>query len=67
MNLGINGCGSTSVADSGKIRKVLAINIDGLRPDALMVANTPTFDNLMAKGLYSLEARTQLQLETWSG
>lgn len=38
-----------------------------MKPDALMAANTPTFDHLMAKGLYTLEARTQFTKGTWSG
>ena len=58
VDLGITGCGSDTYTDSGKTRKVLSIVIDGIRPDALVLANTPTFDKLMDIGLYSLEART---------
>ena len=58
VDLGISGCGSGTYTDSGKKRKVLSIIIDGMRPDAILKANTPTFDELMATGLYSLEART---------
>ena len=58
VDLGITGCGSDVYTDSGKTRKVLSIVIDGMRPDAIMVANTPTFDDLMATGFYSREART---------
>ena len=58
VDLGITGCGSDSYTDSGKTRKVLSIIIDGMRPDAILEANTPTFDKLMSTGLYSLQART---------
>ena len=58
VDLGITGCGSDTYTDSGKTRKVLSIVIDGIRPDAIIEGNTPTFDELMATGLYSLEART---------
>ena len=37
-------------------KKVLIIGIDGCRPDALQVANTPNLDNLIANGLYSPDA-----------
>jgi hypothetical protein len=40
-----------------KNRKVLVIGIDGCRPDALMAANTPNLDKLMATGTFSLDAR----------
>ena len=36
-------------------------------PDAMVAASTPTLDHLMATGLYSLEARTQMSKGTWSG
>ena len=64
--MGIDGCGSTPNSFSTKDRRVLSIIIDGLRPDALTLATTPTFDKLMEKGLYSLESRTQLEKGTWS-
>ena len=38
------------------IKKVLLIGIDGCRADALELANTPTIDNLIANGVYSLDA-----------
>ena len=38
-----------------------------MRPDALLNAYTPTFDELMATGLYTLDARTQLKEITMSG
>jgi len=37
-------------------RKVLIIGIDGTRPDALLKANTPTIDSLVATSLYSYAA-----------
>ena len=37
-------------------KKVLLIGIDGCRPDALELANTPTLDNLIANGIYSPDA-----------
>lgn len=39
-------------------RKVLIIGIDGCRPDALVQANCPNIDGLMATGVYTLEANT---------
>ncbi|MEC7863584.1 MAG: LamG-like jellyroll fold domain-containing protein [Bacteroidota bacterium] len=36
--------------------KVLIIGIDGCRPDALELANTPNIDNLISNGLYSPDA-----------
>lgn len=40
------------------IKHVVIISIDGLRPDALEMANTPTLDNLRAGGAYSPQAQT---------
>ncbi len=37
---------------------VLYISIDGVRPDAIEQAHTPTFDALMNEGSYSLAARS---------
>ena len=37
-------------------RKALMIGIDGVRPDALVAAETPNMDGLMANGTYSLDA-----------
>ena len=36
-------------------RKVLMIGIDGCRPDALNLANTPNIDSLIDNGAYSLK------------
>lgn len=46
-------------------RKVLIIGIDGCRPDALVAADAPTIDSLMATGVYTLEGITHPP--TWSG
>lgn len=39
-------------------KKVLMIGIDGVRPDALVAANTPNLDRLAQNGTLSLQART---------
>lgn len=39
------------------INHVVIISIDGLRPDALAQADTPTFDNLQAQGAYQPQAQ----------
>ncbi|MCA9552398.1 MAG: alkaline phosphatase family protein [Myxococcales bacterium] len=39
-----------------RVRRVLMVGIDGLRPDALEAAATPNLDRLRAAGWYSLEA-----------
>ena len=43
---------------SSQERKVLMIGIDGCRPDALNLANTPNIDSLIDNGAYSLQAQT---------
>ena len=40
------------------IRHVVIISVDGLSPDALDMADTPTLDNLRAKGTYCPSAKT---------
>jgi predicted AlkP superfamily pyrophosphatase or phosphodiesterase len=76
--LGVVSCGSESGTDqetpSGKVRKhVLVIGIDGLRPDALVAANTPALDELIGNGAVTYDAyaggerRTQTQQATSSG
>jgi hypothetical protein len=42
-----------SLQVSAQERKVLFIGVDGVRSDALIVANTPTWDSLCAAGLYT--------------
>ncbi|MFZ1685845.1 MAG: alkaline phosphatase family protein, partial [Flavobacteriales bacterium] len=39
-------------------RRALIIGIDGCRPDALVLANTPNIDGLMATSVYTLEGNT---------
>jgi predicted AlkP superfamily pyrophosphatase or phosphodiesterase len=41
-----------SAGTAGAIEHVVLISIDGLRPDALEQANTPTLDGLRARGAY---------------
>ncbi len=41
-----------------EINHVIIISIDGLRPDALDLADTPTMDDLKAKGVYCPNAQT---------
>lgn len=40
------------------LSRVLLISVDGLRPDLLLRANTPTIRGLMERGSYSMWART---------
>jgi len=47
------------------VKKVLILGVDGCRPDALQVAGTPNFDQLVADGAASFAAQTGD--ETWSG
>ena len=47
------------------IRKLLHIGIDGCRADALMSANTPAMDNLIAQSIYSIDGLCAPP--TWSG
>lgn len=39
-------------------RTVVLFSVDGMRPDGMLQANTPTIDRLMAQGTYTLRART---------
>lgn len=47
---------SLHVFAGGQKRKVLLIGIDGTRTDALLRANTPNIDSLIAKGFYTLNS-----------
>lgn len=38
--------------------RVILVMIDGLRPDAIAAANTPTLHNIMQRGAYTLNARS---------
>lgn len=46
------------------IKHIVIISIDGLRPDALDQANTPTLDALRASGAYSSRAQTVIPSAT---
>ncbi|AUP80561.1 alkaline phosphatase family protein [Flavivirga eckloniae] len=46
--------------ETQKAKHVVVIGFDGLSPDGLKHANTPTFDKLMQEGAYSLQARAVL-------
>lgn len=58
---------STVAPPEKEIERVVIISIDGLRPDALRQANTPTLDNLQAKGVYCPQAQTVLPSKTLPG
>ena len=47
---------SMQIFAGGQKRKVLVIGIDGTRADALVQANTPNLDSLVAKGLSTFDA-----------
>ena len=42
-----------------KHRKLLIIGLDGLRPDALRVADTPAIDSLASEGSYAWDAESE--------
>jgi len=44
--------------DTAKVRKVLVIGIDGIRPDVLASVETPDLDRLAAEGTFSDRAQT---------
>lgn len=46
------------VAAEPEIQHVLIISIDGLRPDALFLAEAPRLDDLITRGAYSPDAQT---------
>jgi len=47
--------------------KVLVVGLDGVRPDALALAETPTIDMLTRHAAYSYNAHTQMHEKTKSG
>ncbi len=47
-----------TAAPAPEIKHVIIISIDGLRPDALFLAHTPTLDTLIERGAYSDNAQT---------
>ena len=51
----------------GNACKVLVIGIDGLRGDGIPATDTPSLDQLMEQGAWSLFASTQLEAPTVSG
>jgi predicted AlkP superfamily pyrophosphatase or phosphodiesterase len=51
----------------GNARKALVIGIDGLRGDGIPATDTPSLDQLMASGAWSLFASTQVGAPTMSG
>lgn len=51
--------------DNEKPKKLLMIGLDGLRPDALLYANTPNIKTLIQNGVYNLE--TNVECDTISG
>jgi hypothetical protein len=55
---------SPTASQPTEIKHVVIITIDGLRPDALDQADTPTLDKLRAKGAYSPNAQTVLTSST---
>ena len=52
---------------AGPRRKVLVVGADGVRADALAVADTPVLDRLAAAGFRTFDASTQLTGPTVSG
>jgi len=42
-------------------KKVLIIGLDGMRPDAMLVARTPWIDKLASNGCYSWNAQTEIR------
>ncbi|WP_426039333.1 alkaline phosphatase family protein [Brevundimonas sp. DC300-4] len=51
------GMGPASSVAAQTVRHVIVIGVDGLSPDGVMKADTPTLDNMMANGSWSLHAR----------
>ena len=51
---------STSADSATRSPRALFVGVDGLRPDALDAARTPTLDRLRSEGAWSLRAQTQL-------
>ena len=50
----------TATPEPAELKYVVLISIDGLRPDALEIADTPTLDALRAAGAYSAKAKSVL-------
>lgn len=56
---------TTAAAQTGPVKKVLILGIDGCRQDVMMASNTPNIKSLMTNAVYSLDALTLAP--TWSG
>lgn len=54
----------TATPAPAQIQHVVIISIDGLRPDALVAADAPTLDSLIARGAFSPNAQTVNLSET---
>jgi predicted AlkP superfamily pyrophosphatase or phosphodiesterase len=46
------------------MKKLVLFLVDGMRPDGLVTADTPTMDSIMATGSYTLQARTVMPSST---
>lgn len=53
----IAGMGVSPAMAGQKVGHVIVIGVDGLSPDGVMRADTPTLDDMMANGSWSLHAR----------
>ena len=51
--------GLANAALAQPVRKVLIIGVDGMRPDAMLAANAPTFDGLIANGAFSATCQAE--------
>lgn len=56
--IGLLGCFSSPAAAASKAEKLVIIVVDGLRPDALKQAKTPTIDSLIKRGSFTMKAQT---------
>jgi predicted AlkP superfamily pyrophosphatase or phosphodiesterase len=71
--VGLVGCGSDEANANAKPKHALVIGIDGLRPDALREASTPSMDSVIADGVVTYDAfaggelSTATQQQTYSG
>ena len=54
LSLSLSNIGNELPTASAQVNKVLVIGLDGCRPDALDVANTPYIDSLIENGAYAV-------------
>ena len=54
---GLAGSGGAHAANTQKAQHVVVIGVDGLSPDGVMKADTPTLRDMMKRGSWSLHAR----------